>query len=73
MFRPVALVALLLAVFFLVGPKTAQAQDGTVWLQVEALPDLATATDRAQAYSSLFPETAGFRLRSGWYGIALGP
>lgn len=73
MFRPVALVALLLSVFFLVGPKVAQAQDGTVWLQVEALPDLATATDRAQAYSSLFPETAGFRLRSGWYGIALGP
>ena len=73
MFRPVALVALLLAVFFLVGPKTAQAQDGTVWLQVEALPDLASATDRAQAYTSLFPETAGFRLRSGWYGIALGP
>ena len=73
MFRPVALFALLLSVFFLVGPKTAQAQDGTVWLQVEALPDLASATDRAQAYTSLFPETAGFRLRSGWYGIALGP
>ena len=21
----------------------------------------------------LFPETSGFRLRSGWYGIVLGP
>ncbi len=73
MFRPVALLALLLSVFLVARPQAAQAQDGTVWLQVEALPDLATATDRAQAYSSLFPETAGFRLRSGWYGIALGP
>ena len=73
MFRPVALIALLLSALFLVRPGTAQAQDGTVWLQVEALPDLATATDRAEAYASLFPETGGFRLRSGWYGIALGP
>ena len=73
MFRPVALLALLISVLFLIRPETAQAQDGTVWLQVEAHPDLATATDRAQAYASLFPETGGFRLRSGWYGIALGP
>lgn len=73
MFRPVALFALLLSVFLVARPQAAQAQDGTVWLQVEAHPDLATATDRAQAYSSLFPETAGFQLRSGWYGIALGP
>lgn len=73
MFRPVALLALLLSVFLVARPQVAEAQDGTVWLQVEALPDLASATDRAQAYASLFPETAGFRLRSGWYGIALGP
>jgi peptidoglycan hydrolase-like protein with peptidoglycan-binding domain len=73
MFRPVALLALLLSAILITRPQAAQAQDGTVWLQVEALPDLASATDRAQAYTSLFPETAGFRLRSGWYGIALGP
>lgn len=73
MFRPVALVALLLSVLLVTRPQAVQAQDGTVWLQVEAHPDLATATDRAQAYASLFPETAGFRLRSGWYGVALGP
>ena len=73
MFRPVALFALLLSAFLVTRPQAAQSQDGTVWLQVEALPDLASATDRAQAYASLFPETAGFRLRSGWYGIALGP
>jgi peptidoglycan hydrolase-like protein with peptidoglycan-binding domain len=73
MFRPVALIALLLSLFLVAKPHAALAQDGTVWLQVEAHPDLATAQDRAQAYASLFPETAGFRLRSGWYGIALGP
>lgn len=73
MFRPVALIALLLSAFLVARPQAAQAQDDTVWLQVEALPDLASATDRAQAYTSLFPETAGFQLRSGWYGIALGP
>jgi peptidoglycan hydrolase-like protein with peptidoglycan-binding domain len=72
MFRPVALVALLLAVLSF-HPGTARAQDDDVWVQVEALPDLATAQDRARAYASLFPETAGFRLRSGWYGIVLGP
>ncbi|MBN8630707.1 MAG: peptidoglycan-binding protein [Rhodobacterales bacterium] len=73
MFRPVALLALLLSTLFLIHPTAARAQDDTVWLQVEAHPNLATATDRARAYASLFPETAGFRLRSGWYGIALGP
>ena len=73
MFRPVALFALLLSALFLMNPKASAAQDGTVWVQVEALPDLASAQDRAQAYASLFPETAGFRLRSGWYGIAFGP
>lgn len=73
MFRPVALLALLLSVFLVARPQTAQAQDGTVWLQVEALPNMVSAKDRAQAYTSLFPDTAGFQLRSGWYGIMIGP
>ncbi len=73
MFRSIALVALLLSLFTLVKPDAALAQEGTVWLQVEAHPDLATATDRARAYATLFPETVGFQLRSGWYGVALGP
>jgi len=73
MFRPVALLALFLSALFLMNPTAGAAQEGTVWVQVEALPDLDSAKDRAQAYASIFPETAGFRLRSGWYGIALGP
>jgi peptidoglycan hydrolase-like protein with peptidoglycan-binding domain len=54
-------------------PRPTLAQDGTVWVQIEAQPNLAEAQERALAYSALFPETAGFQLRSGWYGIVLGP
>lgn len=73
MFRPVALIALLLSTLLLLQPKAGAAQDGQVYIQVEAQPDLATGLTRAQAYSALFPETAGFALRSGWFGIVLGP
>lgn len=51
----------------------ALAQDDRMWLQVEAQPDLASALDRARAYATLFPDVEGYRLESGWYGIALGP
>jgi S1-C subfamily serine protease len=71
-FRPAAvLVLLLLALVTSVPP--AQAQAAEVWVQIEAQPDLAGAEDRARAYAALFPETNGFRLRSGWYAIMLGP
>ncbi|WP_235019412.1 serine protease [Tabrizicola flagellatus] len=73
MFRPFAFVALLLAALSLAPARHADAQEGRVWVQVEAHPDLATALDRARAYASEFPETVGFALGSGWYGIALGP
>ncbi|MGL4236289.1 serine protease [Tabrizicola sp.] len=73
MFRPVALLSLFLAAMLFLAPQTAKAQEDTIWLQVEAHPDLATAMDRARAYATLFPETTGFQLRSGWYGIMLGP
>lgn len=73
MFRSLALVTLCLATLLLAPSRPALAQDGSVWLQVEAHPDLGTAIDRARAYGALFPDTAGFTLRSGWYGIMLGP
>lgn len=73
MFRPFALFAVLVAALVLVLPGAAAAQEESVWLQVEAHPDLATAIDRAEAYAARFPQTAGFTLRSGWYGIMLGP
>ncbi|NJS39706.1 MAG: peptidoglycan-binding protein [Rhodobacteraceae bacterium] len=71
-FRPVVVFALLvLTLLPLAGP--ARAQEANVWVQIEAQPDLAGAEDRARAYAALFPETNGFRLRSGWYAIVLGP
>jgi hypothetical protein len=55
------------------SPRAARAQEGEVWLQIEAQPTLAEAEARARAYAAEFPETEGYRLRSGWYGIMLGP
>ena len=48
------------------------AQDKS-WLQIEAQPNLNTAMGRARAYAALFSDVEGYRLRNGWYGIALGP
>ena len=50
-----------------------QADPGRVWLQIEARPDLGTAMDRVRAYAASFPQVQGYRLNTGWYGIALGP
>lgn len=73
MFRPFALLALFVLMLFASLQRPAAAQEDKVWLQVEALPDLATAIERAKAVSTLFPETAGFQLRSGWYAVLIGP
>jgi hypothetical protein len=50
----------------------ARAQD-QAWVQIEAQPTRAEAMDRARAYAAVFPEVTGYALRSGWYGIVLGP
>jgi len=72
--RPVALLVLFLsALLALAHTGPLQAQDTGVWLQIEAQPDLDGAEDRARAYAAIFPETRGFRLRSGWFGIMIGP
>ena len=70
-FRFVAI--FMLSALILAQPQRSQAQDGTVWIQIEAQPSQTEAQERALAYSSLFAETAGYQLRSGWYGIVLGP
>ncbi len=68
------LVALVLLVSaLLASPDRAMAQDSLVWIQVEAQPTRGEAEERARAYATLFPETGGFRLRSGWYAIMIGP
>jgi hypothetical protein len=66
------LLVVALALAWLAGAPAATAQD-QVWLQIEAQPSLEKATERARAYSAVFPETRGFRLGSGWYAIVLGP
>ncbi|MES2667251.1 MAG: serine protease [Pseudomonadota bacterium] len=54
------------------SPGQAQAQE-QVWVQIEALPTVSEAQDRARAYAAVFPETSGYRLPSGWYALVLGP
>ncbi|MEM6372585.1 MAG: serine protease [Pseudomonadota bacterium] len=49
------------------------AQQDAVWVQIEARPNLALATERARAYAADLPDVNGFALGGGWYGIALGP
>jgi hypothetical protein len=52
--------------------RAALAQE-VVWVQIEARPTLAEATERARAYAAALPDVNGFALPGGWYAIALGP
>lgn len=68
------LFAVFMAVFFLSpGLTQAQSPDDVVWIQIEAQPNLADATERARAYADSLEDVNGFSLGSGWYGIAVGP
>ena len=62
--------AITFGLFFLTG-GIAAAQ--AAWVQVEAQPTLTQAETRVRAYAQDFPNVNGFRLRSGWYAIAIGP
>ena len=64
------LFALLMVPVLSAGPVEAQAGS---WVQIEAQPDLRTATDRARAYAGSFTQLQGYKLKSGWYGIVIGP
>lgn len=70
-----AVLALAVVVYL---PRQAAAQnlaEGTApaWIQLEALPDLTTAEERARAYNTSFANVAGFRLGTKWYLLTLGP
>ena len=54
------------------GPTAAQDQQ-QVWVQIEARPTLPQALARARAYDNAVRNVTGYRLRTGWYAIALGP
>lgn len=65
----------LFALLFIMGfafasPAPAQQQ---VFIQIEAHPNLAQAQQSLRGYAERFRDLNGFALRSGWFGIALGP
>ena len=49
----------------------ARAQDQS-WLQLEAMNDTASASERASVYATLFPDVEGYQ-SGAWYAIVLGP
>lgn len=65
--------AISLTAFSMLATSPAVAQAGRAWVQIEAHPTLAEAESRARAYGGLFPDVEGFRLKTGWYAVALGP
>lgn len=66
-----------LAVIFLVGMaggvSAQQRTDANAWVQIEALPNLAAAQERARSYAARLTDVNGFALSARWYGILLGP
>ena len=69
MFRQVAFAWAMILVWSSAGV----AQDNVVWVQIEAQPSLAEASERARIYAADLPDVNGFTLGGEWYGIALGP
>lgn len=59
--------------FTVVPDARAQSGDDIVWIQIEAQPSLAAATDRARVYAGRVEDVNGFALGGGWYGVAIGP
>ena len=47
--------------------------DEVVWVQIEAQPSLARASDRARAYTTLLEDVNGFAVGGGWYAVVVGP
>ena len=62
----------LLSILFIVFAGLAAAQE-RAFVQIEAHPSLAEATERARAYGGIVRDINGFALGGTWYGIALGP
>ena len=52
---------------------TGWAQQGGVWIQIEAQPTRADARDRIEDYAARLADVSGHDLGSGWFAIALGP
>ncbi|MGR3660569.1 MAG: trypsin-like peptidase domain-containing protein [Paracoccaceae bacterium] len=65
---------ILTAVFvILTGLFNAASAQQSVWVQIEAYPNINEAKQRAQSYEAALQDVNGYSLGSGWYAIALGP
>jgi len=71
-FRGISAVLLLVGMLVMSATSDARAQD-QAWVQIESHAELATAEQRARAYTQLVENVNGFRASTGLYGIALGP
>ena len=72
MTRPATLLPrVLLACLALILAGAAAAQEA--WVQIEARPTEDAALDRARVWEDRVGPLAGFRLRTGWHALALGP
>ncbi|MEM8577548.1 MAG: serine protease [Pseudomonadota bacterium] len=65
--------ALWAAVMMWAAAALAQSPDDIVWVQIEAHPSLATATERARSYEGAVEDVNGFAIRRRWYALTLGP
>lgn len=63
----------LLSLSALVQGAAAQTPDDVVWVQIEAQPSYEDALERAEEYTRDLPDVNGFAMRTGWFGIAIGP
>jgi len=68
--RVLTAMALFSSLCLLAGAATAQQR---VWVQIEAHSNLAEAEAAARGYETDLSPLEGFRLRSGWYALTIGP
>ena len=64
---------ILVSVIGLTQAAMAQTSDDFVWVQIEAQPSYQEALERVEEYTRDLPDVNGFAMRSGWFGIAMGP
>ena len=57
----------------LIGTSAVDAQSNRAWIQIAARPTLAQALETLRAQSQRLEGLRGYRMRSGWYAISLGP
>jgi len=62
-----------LAIILIFTTVLGAAAQQVAWIQIEAHPTLREAEARARAYAGVLDDVNGFRMKTGWYAVALGP